>query len=89
MNLPCRVPGCSGTGTSPMRLCDTHFRSLPRSISLRLGRAVEASRGMGDKYRGQMIAPAIGEALAYIEAQPVAVSLFDETGTEPTTGERT
>lgn len=78
MLMPCRVSGCKGSDTSPVRLCDDHFGQLPRAMRVRLRGAVEKSRGMGEKYAGQILTPAIEEAMAHIEAQQSSLALFED-----------
>jgi flavin reductase (DIM6/NTAB) family NADH-FMN oxidoreductase RutF len=75
---PCRVSGCAGADTSVMGICNRHYQMLPREMKIDLTHAVNKARHLSSTQRGRVLAPAIEKALAWIEANENAVSLFGD-----------
>lgn len=76
--FPCRVSGCPDPDTSVMRICNRHYQMLPREIKIDLTHAANKARCLPSLQRSRVLAPAIEKALAWIEANENAVSLFGD-----------
>lgn len=76
MICPCRIPGCTGTDTSVLRLCDRHFLMLPPKDRAYIRQASRNTWAFREELRNAIMAPLIHKAVDYVLATENAPSLF-------------